>query len=139
MSVDATSDTAAANKRLVNEFHEVFSTGDVDRILSYMAPEATWWVAGNIPLSGTYDVDGMRELFSGVGGGVKGGAIKLTPKAMTAEGERVAVETESYAELNNGRIYNNDYHFLFIVRDGKIHQVKEYLDTIHTNEVFFGE
>jgi ketosteroid isomerase-like protein len=51
----------------------------------------------------------------------------------------VAVETESYAELNNGRIYNNDYHFLFIVRDGKIHQVKEYLDTIHTNEVFFGE
>jgi hypothetical protein len=139
MSVDAASDTATANKQLVTEFHEVFSTGDVDRILSYMAPEATWWVAGNIPLSGTYDVDGMRELFSGVGGGVEGGAIKLTPKAMTAEGERVAVETESYAKLNNGRIYNNDYHFLFIVRDGKIHAVKEYLDTIHTNEVFFGE
>jgi uncharacterized protein len=48
------------------------------------------------------------------------------------------VETESYAKLKNGRVYNNLYHFLFIVRDGKIHQVKEYLDTVHTHEVFFG-
>jgi ketosteroid isomerase-like protein len=134
----ATKADIEANKKLVNEFHEIFSTGDVDNILSYMDDSATWWVAGNIPLSGTYDVDGMRELFSGVGGGVKGGAIRLTPSAMTAEGDRVAVETESYAELNNGRVYNNLYHFLFVVRDGKIHQVKEYLDTIHTNEVFFG-
>jgi len=133
-----TTTNVEANKQLVQEFHEVFSTGDVENILSYMAPTATWWVAGNIPLSGTYDVDGMRELFSSVGGGVKGGAIRLTPTAMTAEGDRVAVETESYAELTNGRVYNNLYHFLFIVRDGKIHQVKEYLDTIHTNEVFFG-
>ena len=41
-------------------------------------------------------------------------------------------------ELNNGRIYNNLYHFLFVVRDGKVLQVKEYLDTMHTNDVFFG-
>jgi ketosteroid isomerase-like protein len=138
MTVDTTTDIEA-NKKLVKEFHEVFSTGDVDNILSYMAPDATWWVAGSFGMSGTYDVDGMRTLFSGVGDSVKGGAIRLTPTAMTAEGERVAVETESYAELTNGRVYNNLYHFLFVVRDGKIHQVKEYLDTIHTNEVFFGE
>ena len=41
-------------------------------------------------------------------------------------------------ELNNGRIYNNLYPFLFVVRDGKVLQVKEYLDTMHTNDVFFG-
>ena len=137
MTVETTTDIEA-NKKLVMEFHEVFSTGDVDKILSYMAPTATWWVAGTLELSGTYDVDGMRELFSGVASGVKGGAIRLTPNGVTAEGERVAVETESYAELNNGRVYNNLYHFLFIVRDGKIHEVKEYLDTVHTHEVFFG-
>jgi ketosteroid isomerase-like protein len=129
-----------ANKRLVEEFHQVFSTGDVDKILSYFDDSGTWWVAGDgtMQLSGTYDLDGMRELFSGVGGGVKGGAIRLTPLAMTAEGDRVAVETESYAELNNGNIYNNLYHFLFVIRDGKLIEVKEYLDTIHTNKVFFG-
>jgi ketosteroid isomerase-like protein len=50
----------------------------------------------------------------------------------------VAVETESYAALNNGNVYNNLYHFLFVVHDGKLFEVKEYLDTIHTNNVFFG-
>jgi ketosteroid isomerase-like protein len=31
----------------------------------------------------------------------------------------------------NGTLYHNRYHFLFIVRDGRIHVVKEYLDTLH--------
>ncbi|WP_203556975.1 nuclear transport factor 2 family protein [Bacillus sp. B15-48] len=67
---------------------------------------------------------------------VDSGAIRLTPLAITAEGNRVAVETESYTELTNGRVYNNLYHFLFIVEDGKIQKVKEYLDTEHTRDVF---
>ena len=64
------------------------------------------------------------------------GAIRLTPLAWTAEGERVAVETESYAEMTNGRVYNNLYHFVFVVRDSKIESVKEFLDTEHTRAVF---
>ena len=48
----------------------------------------------------------------------------------------MAVETESYAELNNGRVYNNLYHFVFEIKDGKIHVIKEYLDTEHTRAVF---
>ena len=52
-----------------------------------------------------------------------------------AEGERVAVEAESHGELNNGAIYNNHYHFLFIVRDGKITAIKEYNDTKHASDV----
>ena len=46
------------------------------------------------------------------------------------------METESYAELTNGRVYNNLYHFVFIVRDGKIAGVKEFLDTEHTTAIF---
>jgi hypothetical protein len=50
---------------------------------------------------------------------------------MTAEGDRVAVEAESKARLANGTLYHNRYHFLFVVRDGRIQVVKEYLDTLH--------
>ena len=50
---------------------------------------------------------------------------------MTAEDDRVAVEAESKAKLVNGTLYHNRYHFLFVVRDGRIHAVKEYLDTLH--------
>lgn len=119
------------NKQTVKRFMEVFSSGDVPATLAMMADSATWWVAGTIPLSGTYDKAAFGKLLSGVSEACKG-PIRLMPKAFTAEGERVAVETESLAHLRNGRTYNNHYHFLFIVRDGKIAGVKEYLDTMHT-------
>ena len=45
--------------------------------------------------------------------------------------DHVAVEAESKATLVNGLPYHNRYHFLFVVRDGRIQVVKEYLDTLH--------
>jgi len=125
------------NKKVVTEFMEVFSSGDVDGILGSLTDDATWWVAGDIPgISGTKDKAGFGEMLGGIAEGTTTGAIRLTPLAFTAEGERVAVETESYAELKNGRVYNNLYHFVFTVRDGKISSVKEFLDTEHTTAVF---
>lgn len=44
-------------------------------------------------------------------------------------------EAESFTKTRDGRTYNNLYHFLFLVRDGKVAGVKEYLDTMHTNAV----
>jgi ketosteroid isomerase-like protein len=125
------------NRKIITEFMEVFSSGDVDGILSYLSDSATWWVAGNIPgISGTKDKAAFGEMLSGISEATTTGAIRLTPLGITAEGDRVAVETESYTELKNGRVYNNLYHFLFEVRDGKIESVKEYLDTEHTTAVF---
>ena len=125
------------NKQTVTDFMTVFSGGDVEKILGSMTDDATWWVAGNIPgISGTKDKAGFGEMLGGIAANTTTGAIKLTPLAFTAEGERVAVETESYAELTNGRVYNNLYHFVFIVRDGKIAGVKEFLDTEHTTAIF---
>jgi ketosteroid isomerase-like protein len=131
------SDTAATNKEVVAEFMKIFSTGDVEQIMACLSDSATWWVAGEIPgISGTKDKAAFREMLSGIAASTSTGAIRLTPLAWTAEGDRVAVETESYAELRNGRVYNNRYHFVFEVRDGKIQSVKEYLDTEHTRAVF---
>lgn len=125
------------NKQAVTEFMKVFSGGDVDTILDSMTDDATWWVAGTIPgISGTKDKAGFGAMLGGIAESTTTGAITLTPLAFTAEGERVAVETESYAELKNGRVYNNLYHFVFTVRDGKIASVKEFLDTEHATAVF---
>lgn len=127
----------ADNKKLVQEFMDVFGEGDAEKILSYLDDSATWWVAGTIEgVSGTKTKEEFGALLSGLSTETKAGAIKLTPKEWTAEGDRVAVETESYSELKNGRVYNNFYHFVFTVRDGKITSVKEYLDTEHTRAVF---
>ena len=116
---------------------EVFSDGNVGEILSFMNDSATWWVAGSIDgISGTKDKQMFGAMLSQLSGLSTTGAIRLTPLAWTVMGERVAVETESYCELQNGRIYNNLYHFLFTMKGGKIEGVKEFLDTEHTRSVF---
>ncbi|HEX4108038.1 MAG TPA: nuclear transport factor 2 family protein [Solirubrobacteraceae bacterium] len=131
----AITDTSVeTNKQIVRDFMEAFGSGDIPRTMGFMARDATWWVAGTIPLSGTYTKQEFEQLLGGVVDTCKQ-PISLTPHAFTAEGDRVAVETESYTETNAGKVYNNHYHFLFVLRDGKIVQVKEYLDTMHTNEV----
>ncbi|MFW2830349.1 nuclear transport factor 2 family protein [Sphingomonas sp. ID0503] len=113
---------------------EVFSSGDADGVAAMMDPDATWWVAGTMPISGTYTREEFRALLVGVSDACDG-PIRLIPHEFTIDGDRVAVETESMAQTLNGRTYNNFYHFLFILKGDKVLRVKEYLDTMHTNAV----
>ena len=122
------------NKRLVLGFFENLSAGNGEAVLGAMADSATWWIQGNFPLSGTKSKQEFAAVVGELGSKIDGG-LRVTPKGITAEGDRVAVEAESYAKMKNGKTYQTTYHFLLVVRDGKIQSVREYLDTIHANEV----
>ncbi|MFA7271021.1 MAG: nuclear transport factor 2 family protein [Sterolibacterium sp.] len=122
------------NKQVVARFLTVFSSGAVAETMAMMTEDATWWVAGTTPISGTYNRTEFAKLLSSVLDTCTG-PIKITPKHFVAENDCVAVEAESYTQTKTGRTYNNFYHFLIKVRDGKIASVKEYLDTMHANQV----
>ena len=129
--------SAETNKHVVLSFFENFSVGKVDAALALMADSATWWVAGKpdkFALAGTKTKTQFAELLHGIGAAMPKG-LRVTPKGLTAEGYRVAGEAESYGETASGKIYNNLYHVLFEIRDGKIQAVCEYLDTMHAKEV----
>ncbi len=131
---------AQENKKLVLGFFEDMSAGNVDAFLGTMADNATWWVAGdpkNFPIAGTKTKAEFSQLIGGLGEAMPKG-LKITPKGVTAEGNRVAVEAESYGEHANGKIYNNLYHFLVECENGKVTAVREYLDTMHANDVLVG-
>ena len=132
--------SAEDNKKVVLSFFENFSAGKAEAALGQMADNATWTVMGKpetFALAGTKTKAQFTELLQGIGAAMPKG-LRLTAKAMTAEGDRVAVEAESYGEHANGKVYNNAYHFLIEVRNGKIQAVREYLDTIHAKEVLVG-
>lgn len=129
-----------ANKALVKKFFACFGRSDVAGALEMMTSDATWWIGGTprlFPLAGLKTKTEMAEILNGLVPQMKNG-LEITPKGMTAEAERVAVEAESFGEFPDGRVYNNEYHFLVQVRDGKIAAVKEYLDTMHTAEIVAG-
>lgn len=137
-NTDATTDTLA-NKALVTRFFETFSTGNVPAIIGAMAQDGTWWVSGKLEgMSGPYTAAGLAPLLVGANAGYKAGALRITPTSMIAEGDKVAVEANGYAELLDGRVYDCQYHFLITVRGGMIGDVKEYMDTQHAKETFFG-
>lgn len=127
--------STADNKALVTKFWDAFSASKFDAALGMLSDDATWWVAGSTALSGKYTKPEFKELLGNVTGSAPQG-IKVTPKQLTAEDNRVSVEAESYAEISNGKTYRNIYHFMMECRDGKICAVREYLDTEHVTEVF---
>ncbi|MCC7120714.1 MAG: hypothetical protein IT493_04065, partial [Gammaproteobacteria bacterium] len=42
------------NKRLVRRFWEAFSTKRLQEAFDLLADDATWWIAGDLAISGTY-------------------------------------------------------------------------------------
>lgn len=129
-----------ANKKLVAEFLAHFKRKNVQAIVDTLTPDATWWIGGKpelFALAGPKTKAQITEILNGLVPGAPDG-LSITPRSMVAEGDSVAVEAESYGVLGNGRLYNNEYHFLFRIRDGKIASVREYLDTMHTADVLKG-
>lgn len=128
------------NQMIVARFWDAFSKSEYDTALSLLDErQFTWWILGSpktFCLAGSRDKQGFKALLDGVAANAPGG-IKMTPSAWTSQGDRVAMEAESYA-IVGGKVYNNLYHFLHIVRDGKIRIVKEYLDTQHAAEILCG-
>lgn len=124
-----------SNKETVRSFWQAFSKSDFETALSFLDEKVSWWVSGTTSISGFYDKQGLRELFSSVAGGTKNG-VAVTPTVMTAEEDRVAVEALSEAETQEGKFYRNKYHFQHVLRDGRIVAVREYMDPEHVRDVF---
>jgi ketosteroid isomerase-like protein len=103
-------------------------------VLDLYAADGTCWTAGSLPFSGTRNLAEIALLMEGILSAFPEG-LGFTVKAMTAEGDRVAIEAESFGRHVSGRTYNNQYHFLMVIRDGKVREFKEYFDTMHANEV----
>lgn len=129
---------AQANKDIVARFFATFSSGNVPALLDAMADGGSWEVMGTLEgMSGRYDKATFGPLVAGAAALYKSGALQIRPLSMIAEGDKVAVEARGFAELADGRVYQPDYHFVVTVRDGKVFEVREYMDTLHAKHTFF--
>lgn len=125
----------AENKQLVEDFYRLMNARRFDEMWALFTADATWGGGGNPPALSA-SVDQMRQIIVDPMPVFVDGGIRFTLHAMTAEGDRVAAEVESYAPLVSGPVYNNRYHMLFEMAGGRIRAVKEYGDTLHAKEVF---
>jgi len=127
-------DALASNRQVVRELFDAMNRADVAKLDALYADDFEIWTAGVLPISGTRT---RAQALEGMGfiDAMFPKGIRFEILAMTAEGDRVAVEAESDGVHASGKRYHNQYHFLLVVRDGKIHRFKEYMDTMHAKDV----
>ena len=125
------------NKQLARELVEAMNRADTQRFLDNYADDVMAWTMGNTLISGKYDKAQVAGFADSIFDAFPNG-IKFTIHGMVAEGDTVAMETESFGEHVSGKRYNNFYHMLVRFRDGKITLLKEYLDTELVTDVLAG-
>lgn len=126
------------NKNLAHEFLGALSRADTDWVAAHYADDMRLWTAGSLPFSGSSNREqalaGMPQIL-----GLFPKGVQFTIQAMTAEGERVAIEATSRGTTFRGDVYAQEYHFLLRVRDGMIVEFREYMDTELARKILVGE
>lgn len=116
-------------KQVATAFLQSIEDGDATALEALLAPSFHWWVAGWGARSRTELLAALSRTMTAFP------SRRLSVIGVTAEGERVAVEAEGRFE-RPGLLYCNTYHYLFIVRDGRITSGCEYFDTAAARAAF---
>lgn len=125
------------NKKRVEAFFAAMNQADAKAIVDAYADDGYVQTMGHTLISGKYGKQQIADFASGVLQAFPRG-ITFTITGITAEGERVAVEAVCDGMHVSGRRYQNEYHFLFRFRDGKLLTLKEYMDTELATEILCG-
>ena len=125
------------NKEKVRKFFHYLCTGDVPGFVNMYHPDGAVWTSGQTLISGTFGKEQISRAAGAIYEAFPQG-LNFTILAMTAEGDRVAVEAKSEGDHISGKRYENLYHFLFEFRDGQLYRLKEYMDTEKVTDILCG-
>jgi steroid delta-isomerase-like uncharacterized protein len=124
-------------KAIVTRFFNALNNDDMDAILAIYADDGCVQTMGNTLISGVRTREQIAAFADGILDAFPQG-LQFTVHGMVAEGDKVAVEAESRGTHVSGKVYRNDYHFLFEFRDGRLLRLKEYLDTEPVTDILCG-
>ena len=125
-------------KVVLSRYVAAVEAGDADTIRDSFAEDATWTLAGQLPISGTWrgrDVI-IDEFLATAMSNYEPGSVSLVIEQMISEGDQVALQWTSRARTLDGEAYENDCIGVFTVRDGKIQSVREFMDTHYAFNAF---
>lgn len=118
------------NKRIIEQAFQGLARADPTAFLDAMADEIIWIIMGQSRVSGRYEgktaiqKDLVPALFANFATEYRNYAEEII-----AESDRVVVLARGEVKTVRGEDYNNDYCFVFRMREGKVLEVREYCDT----------
>jgi ketosteroid isomerase-like protein len=127
-------------KQVVQRYLDALVAGDLDAIRDSFAEDATWTMHGDLPIAGPWiGRDSIVDDFlTAVGGSLfEPGSHSFEFPTLIGEGDTVALEWRVRARTVGGDDYDNEYCGIFVVRDGRIQAVREYLDSRYAARTLF--
>jgi len=127
---------SASNKQIMRALFAELALGNGKPFVAAFSDDIVWNILGDTPWSGSYVGkesvlrDLLAPLFAQFETRYKNRAIR-----MTAEDDIVVVECRGEVSTKSGKAYNNSYCYVCRMRDGKICELTEYLDTKLVSEV----
>jgi uncharacterized protein len=116
-----------ANKKVVQSYFDAINAADGDAIFAMTTDDFLFKTMARAPEWLKYEWN--RAEFAAVPATMSQlmkSPIQLYVVGMIAEGDNVSAEAVTDCEMLNGRRYDNAYHFVFKLRDGKLREVLEY-------------
>ena len=129
----------ASNKEIVQQWFDCIARDDAAGATALFAEDIVYHLKGSTPVSGSYH--GMKSIVNDFFTPWRkqiDGKLVVTVDELIGEGERVVALGRGAALTIHGLPYNNEYAFVFRVRNGLITEVSEYLDTVLVETAAYG-
>jgi ketosteroid isomerase-like protein len=123
----------SANRKLAEEFCGRLSSGDIDKVMAMFAEDACVRLMMRrnlLPLKIAAEYRTRAEIRRFFVGAFATETPHHACRSIVVEGNRLAIETVSDTELPGGYRYTNNYVFMIEAEDGKIVEMREYMDTL---------
>jgi len=127
----------ADNKTLVREAFEAMGRNDIRPLVDLMADDFAWVIEGQTRFSRRFEGkdrvkrDLLAPLFD-----VFATPYRFAIDDIIAEGDKVVVRGRGEVKTKSGKDYNNSYCFVLRLADGRLVELREYLDTALVESVF---
>jgi uncharacterized protein len=119
------------NVQIVKDAYAAFGRGDIQGLLALFAEDIEWIAPGEgLPLAGTYrGIAGVADFFQKVSEMLE--FSLLEPREFVAQGDRVLVVGFDRGRVKTtNRTFEGHWVMAFTVRNGKMTNVREYIDTL---------
>jgi uncharacterized protein len=119
------------NKALVLQACQDLSDRNLERFFAVLADDLTWtmpFYSRHYPFGGVKNKAEMTAAITAFLTSLE--RYSFNVDHVTAEDDRVAVEGHTVAVGPHGTPYDNSFHILFKVRDGKLREAIEYVDPL---------
>lgn len=126
--------TLENNKAVSERFHAAITRGDFEAVAALMADDYRHFFVSTRSWMSREEFLAL-EKNAGIGAGIFSKPLEIHTEYMTAEDNRVSVLSRGHAVTRDGLSYDQMYHELLRIDDGKIVELWDFNDTQHIFDV----